>query len=70
MHRGGLDADVIDRVTLWGLTDGDFWLNDFPVRGRTDYPLFFGRDGQMKPCAKAVWRLAQQTAEKKSKNGK
>ena len=63
-------ADVIDRVTLWGLTDGDSWLNDFPVRGRTDYPLFFGRDGQMKLCAKAVWRLAQQTAEKKSKNGK
>ena len=63
-------ADVIDRVTLWGLTDGDSWLNDFPVRGRTDYPLFFGRDGQMKLCAKAVWRLSQQTAEKKSKNGK
>jgi len=63
-------ADVIDRVTLWGLTDGDSWLNDFPVSGRTDYPLFFGRDGQMKLCAKAVWRLSQQTAEKKSKNGK
>lgn len=63
-------ADVIDRVTIWGLTDGDSWLNDFPVRGRTDYPLFFGRDGKMKPCAKAVWWTAQQASEKKPRNGK
>lgn len=63
-------ADVIDRVTLWGLTDADSWLNNFPVWGRTDYPLFFGRDGQMKPCAKVVWRLAQQASEKKPRNGK
>ena len=62
-------ADVIDRVTLWGLTDADSWLNDFPVRGRTDYPLFFGRDGQMKPCAKAVWRLAQQMKTVGEKQG-
>ena len=52
-------ADVIDRVTLWGLTDADSWLNNFPVWGRTDYPLFFGRDGQMKPCGEAVWKLAK-----------
>lgn len=52
-------ADVIDRVTLWGVTDGMSWLNDFPMRGRTDYPLFFDRDGKIKPCAKAVEKLAR-----------
>ena len=39
----------IDRVTFWGLTDGTSWLNNFPVRGRTDYPLLFDRKRQRKP---------------------
>jgi endo-1,4-beta-xylanase len=38
----------IDRVTFWGVTDGDSWLNDWPVRGRTSYPLLFDRDGKPK----------------------
>ena len=36
-------ARHIDRVTVWGLDDAQSWLNDFPVKGRTDYPLFFDR---------------------------
>src|SRR5690606_107534 len=24
-------ADVIDRITFWGVTDGDSWLNNWPV---------------------------------------
>ena len=36
----------VERVTFWGVTDGDSWLNDWPVRGRTNYPLLFDRDGQ------------------------
>ena len=64
-------ADVIDRVTLWGLTDADSWLNNFPVRGRTDYPLFFGRDRKMKPCGEAVWKLANEAKKtRKRGNGK
>jgi endo-1,4-beta-xylanase len=35
--------DKIDRVTLWGTTDGETWLNDFPIKGRTNYPLLFDR---------------------------
>ena len=31
------------RVTFWGVTDGDSWRNDWPVRGRTSYPLLFDR---------------------------
>ena len=36
-------GDKLTRVTLWGVTDGDSWKNNFPVRGRTDYPLLFDR---------------------------
>jgi endo-1,4-beta-xylanase len=46
--------DVIDRVTFWGVTDGDSWLNNWPVRGRTSYPLLFDRTGQPKPAFYAV----------------
>lgn len=33
--------DVIGRITFWGVNDGDSWLNNFPTRGRTNYPLLF-----------------------------
>jgi endo-1,4-beta-xylanase len=46
--------DVIDRVTFWGVTDGDSWLNNWPVRGRTSYPLLFDRAGRPKPAFDAV----------------
>lgn len=39
---------TVNRITLWGLTDGASWLNNFPVRGRTNYPLLFDRNYQMK----------------------
>lgn len=45
---------VITRVTFWGVTDGDSWLNNWPVKGRTAYPLLFDRDGQPKPAFHAV----------------
>jgi endo-1,4-beta-xylanase len=46
--------DVVDRVTFWGVTDGDSWLNNWPVRGRTNYPLLFDREGKPKPAFDAV----------------
>jgi endo-1,4-beta-xylanase len=42
------------RVTLWGVTDGGSWLNNFPTRGRTNYPLLFDRGGRPKPAFFAV----------------
>jgi endo-1,4-beta-xylanase len=54
--------DVIDRVTFWGVRDGDSWLNDWPVRGRANYPLLFDRAGRSKPAFDAVVRLARQMA--------
>jgi endo-1,4-beta-xylanase len=40
----------ISRVTFWGVTDGGSWLNNFPIRGRTNYPLLFDRGGKPKPA--------------------
>lgn len=41
-------ADHVKRVTFWGVTDASSWKNDFPIPGRTDYPLPFGRKGEFK----------------------
>jgi len=45
---------AMERVTFWGVADGDSWLNDWPVRGRTSYPLLFDRAGNPKPAFEAV----------------
>ncbi len=50
-------SDKIDRVTFWGLNDGQSWLNNFPVRGRTNYPLLFDRQYQPKPVLQALLDL-------------
>lgn len=42
-------SDKISRVTTWGVTDRSSWLNNWPMRGRTNYPLLFDRDNQLKP---------------------
>lgn len=41
-------------ITFWGSHDGRSWLNDFPVLGRTNYPLLFDRDMRRKPAHAAV----------------
>ncbi|GHT55543.1 beta-xylanase [Bacteroidia bacterium] len=46
--------DKITRVTLWGVSDGDSWKNDWPVFGRTDYPLLFDRNYQSKPIVQLI----------------
>ncbi|MBB5351556.1 endo-1,4-beta-xylanase [Haloferula luteola] len=48
---------AISRVTFWGLHDGRSWLNDFPIRGRTNYPLLFDRSLQPKPAFEAILRI-------------
>ena len=45
----------ISRVTFWGVTDGDSWLNS---SHRTNYPLLFDRAGRPKPAFQAVLREA------------
>ncbi len=50
--------DVVTRVAFWGVTDADSWLNNWPVKGRTSYPLLFDRSGQPKPAFLTVLRVA------------
>ncbi len=52
-------SDKISRVTFWGTHDGHSWKNNWPVRGRTNYPLLFDRDYQPKPAFFAVLKLAK-----------
>lgn len=49
--------DVISRVTFWGTTDESSWLNGWPIKGRTNYPLLFDRNCQMKPVVKDIVKL-------------
>jgi endo-1,4-beta-xylanase len=51
--------DNIDRVTFWGVTDGDSWLNSWPLEGRTNYPLLFNRNGSAKKAHDAVIDLVK-----------
>jgi len=50
----------ITRVTFWGVTDADSWLNNIPVPGRTEYPLLFGRGCALKPAFDAVVAVGRQ----------
>lgn len=52
-------ADKISRVTFWGVDDGVSWCNNWPVRGRTDYPLLFDRDCKPKPAFDAVIKVVK-----------
>ena len=58
----------ITRVTFWGVSDGDSWKNNWPMRGRTDYPLAFDREYRAKPFVKEVVKMAKRY--KKGKFGK
>jgi len=44
--------NAITGVTFWNISDRSSWLDNFPVRGRKDYPLLFDKD--LKP-KKAFW---------------
>ena len=52
-------ADKISRVTFWGINDGQSWLNVWPIKGRTDYPLLFDRNYKPKPAFFAVIKAAR-----------
>lgn len=42
-------SDKISRVTMWGVNDGQTWRNNWPIKGRRDYPLLFDREYKAKP---------------------
>lgn len=51
--------DQVDRVTFWGVHDGMSWKNNYPVPGRTNYPLLFDREKESKPAFEAVLKAPQ-----------
>jgi endo-1,4-beta-xylanase len=51
--------DKIDRITFWGVNDAHSWLNGWPVRGRTNYPLLFDRNFEPKKAYEAVIKLKE-----------
>jgi endo-1,4-beta-xylanase len=57
------NADVMNRVTFWGVRDGDSWKNNWPVRGRTDYPLAIDRQGRLKPFVQQLYEQQQRAAK-------
>jgi endo-1,4-beta-xylanase len=47
-------SDVISSVTFWGAADDYTWLNDFPVKGRKNWPFLF--DGNHEP-KRSYWEV-------------
>ncbi len=48
--------DYIDSVTFWGVADDYTWLDNFPVRGRRNWPFLFDTNHQPK---QAFWRVME-----------
>lgn len=59
------NKEKITRVTLWGVSDVDSWKNDFPMKGRTDYPLLFDRQYKAKPVVQEIIKMAGLPEERK-----
>jgi endo-1,4-beta-xylanase len=57
----------VTMITFWGTWDGGSWLNDFPVKRRTNYPLLFDRNFQPKPAYAAVIEALEQAQAKRSR---
>jgi endo-1,4-beta-xylanase len=57
--------DKVSRVTFWGVNDGQSWLNDWPIRGRTNYPLLFDKNFKPKPAYYKVIELKTKPQSKK-----
>lgn len=51
--------DKIKRITFWGTTDANTWLNNWPIKGRTSHPFLFDRQGNPKPAFDAVIEVGQ-----------
>lgn len=49
----------IDMTLVWGVTDNDSWLDNFPVEGRENAPLLFDRNLKAKP---AYWALVDSSS--------
>ncbi len=53
----------ISRVTMWGIHDDQSWRNNWPIKGRKDYPLLFDRNLEPK-------KVVSEIIEEATKNNK
>ncbi|MBN1117096.1 MAG: endo-1,4-beta-xylanase [Bacteroidales bacterium] len=53
-------SNSVSRVTIWGVNDLYSWRNNWPIRGRSDYPLLFDRQNQPKLVVDSLITLANQ----------
>ncbi len=51
--------DKISRVTFWGVNDTYTWRNNWPVKGRSAYPMLFDKNFQPKPAFYAVIKTVE-----------
>jgi endo-1,4-beta-xylanase len=49
--------DKISRVTFWGVNDSHSWLNGWPIKNRTNYPLLFDRAFKPKKAYHSIINL-------------
>ena len=60
--------DKISRVTFWGVHDGNSWLNNWPINGRTNYPLIFDRNYKPKRAYTLIMNAAHTNMQAKLNN--
>jgi len=60
---------AVVNITFWGIHDGRSWLNNFPVRGRTNHALLFDRQLKNKPAHGAVLKVME-AEQKRREQGK
>ncbi len=54
------NRDMVERVTFWGIGDGESWLNTYPVHGRTAYPMPFDRNFEPKPAHAKILEVGRE----------
>lgn len=54
-------AHQISRVCVWGLSDAESWMNNWPIHGRTAYPLLFDRQYQPKAAVGRIITLFKES---------
>ena len=58
MFQRQAEKGNLDMVVTWGVYDGQSWLDNYPVSGRTNAPLLFDRQMYTKP---AFWGVIDRT---------
>jgi endo-1,4-beta-xylanase len=64
-----LEPGVVTMITFWGTHDGHSWLNNFPVKRRTNHPLLFDRALQPKPAYDAVIQSLERARQSRGEQG-